>query len=57
MGTLDGAKACGQEFTPDGKKEARDFILEFIPHNDMNAKGRAAHSWQLSNQSLCLGKC
>ena len=43
MGGLHGAKACGQELTSDGKEETGNFILEFIPHKYLNAKGRAAH--------------
>ena len=54
---LYGAKACGYEFASYGEEEAGNFIQEFIPHNYVNAKDGAAHSWQLSNQSLCMRKC
>jgi hypothetical protein len=47
MGGFYGAKAGGQEFTPDGEEKAGDVIQEFIPHKYLNAKGRAAYSWSV----------
>jgi len=44
MGAFNGAKAGGQEFTSDGEEETGDFILEFVPHRYLNAKGGTAHS-------------